>query len=268
MTPAEMLELTKIYSVAGLLPSDQPLIRTRPFRAPHHTISYAALIGGGRVPRPGEITLAHRGVLFLDEMPEFGQPLLENLRQPLEDRMVTISRVSGAVTYLSNMILIGACNPCPCGHYQDVGGKPCTCSPTMITRYQKRLSGPLLDRIDIHVEVPRVEYDKLTDDRRGEPSAAIRARVEAARGIQRERFAGRPVLTNSELRPAEIQEFCALDSAAQALVKAAMRQLNLSARAYHRVLKLALTIADLAQAAAITAPHLAEALQYRARAWA
>jgi magnesium chelatase family protein len=267
MTPAEMLELTKIYSVAGLLTSDQPLIRTRPFRAPHHTISYAALIGGGRIPRPGEITLAHRGVLFLDEMPEFGQPLLENLRQPLEDRMVTISRVSGAITYLSNMILIGACNPCPCGHYQDVGGKPCTCSPTMITRYQKRLSGPLLDRIDIHVEVPRVEYDKLTDDQRGEPSAAIRARVEAARVLQRERFAGRPVLTNSELRPAEIQEFCALDSAAQALVKAAMRQLNLSARAYHRVLKLARTIADLAGAAAITAPHLAEALQYRARAW-
>jgi magnesium chelatase family protein len=268
MTPGEMLELTKIYSVAGLLTSDQPLIRTRPFRAPHHTISYAALIGGGRIPRPGEITLAHRGVLFLDEMPEFGQPLLENLRQPLEDRMVTISRVSGAITYLSNMILIGACNPCPCGHYQDVGGKPCTCSPTMITRYQKRLSGPLLDRIDIHVEVPRVEYDKLTDDRRGEPSAAIRARVEAARVIQRERFAGRPVLTNSELRPAEIQEFCGLDSAAQALVKAAMRQLNLSARAYHRILKLARTIADLAGGAAITAAHLAEALQYRARAWA
>lgn len=265
MTPTEMLEVTKIYSVAGLLPSDRPLIHTRPFRAPHHTISYAALIGGGRIPRPGEITLAHRGVLFLDELPEFGQTVLDNLRQPLEDRVVTISRVSGAITYMSNMILIGACNPCPCGHYRDVGGKPCTCTATMVTRYQKRLSGPLLDRIDIHVEVPRVDYDKLADDRRGEASTAIRARVEAARQVQRERFQGRPILTNSEMRPAEVQQFCALDSAGQALVKTAMRQLNLSARAYHRVLKLARTIADLAGHPAIQAMHVAEALQYRAR---
>src|SRR5689334_6733998 len=265
MTPAEALEVTKIYSIAGLLPGDLPLIRTRPFRAPHHTISYAALVGGGRVPRPGEITLAHRGVLFLDEMPEFVPNVLDNLRQPLEDRVVTISRVSGTITYMSNMILVGACNPCPCGHYRDIGGKPCTCSATMVTRYQKRLSGPLLDRIDIHVEVPRVDYEKLTDDRRGELSSAIRARVEAARQVQRERFAGRPILTNSEMRPAEVQEFCRLDTAGQALVKAAMRQLNLSARGYHRVLKLARTIADLAGSPTLAATHVAEALQYRAR---
>jgi magnesium chelatase family protein len=184
----EALEVTRIYSVAGMLPSDSPLVRHRPFRAPHHTISHAGLVGGGHWPRPGEISLAHRGVLFLDELPEFGQRTLEVMRQPLEDKIVTISRSTGTLTFPANFILIGAMNPCPCGYHGDPV-KECTCSPSMVSRYQKRISGPLLDRIDIHVEVPRVEYDKLTDDRLGEPSANVRARVERAREIQRQRFA-------------------------------------------------------------------------------
>ena len=194
MTPTEALDVTRIYSVAGMLPGDVPLIRHRPFRAPHHTISHAGLVGGGQWPRPGEISLAHRGVLFLDEMPEFGQHGLEVLRQPLEDRTVTISRAQGSLTFPANFMLVGAQNPCPCGYYGDPE-HACTCSPMLISRYQKRLSGPLLDRIDIHVEVPRVPFQKLSDERRGEPSAAIRARVEAARARQSARFAdieGRP----------------------------------------------------------------------------
>jgi magnesium chelatase family protein len=264
MTREEALEVTKIYSVAGMLPAGQPLIRTRPFRAPHHTASHAALVGGGRQPRPGEISLSHRGVLFLDELLEFDQPTLENLRQPLEDRVITITRVSGTLTFPASLILIAACNPCPCGYFGD-SQKACVCSPSTVTRYKKRLSGPLLDRIDIHVEVPRVAYEKLAGMTLGDSSATVRKRVEAARAIQRTRFAGLPILTNSEMRPAEIRQFCVLDSAGQALIKAAMRQLNLSARGYHRVLKLARTIADLAGAKGIEAVHLAEALQYRAR---
>jgi magnesium chelatase family protein len=264
MSRDEMLEVTKIYSVAGMLPAGQPLVRARPFRAPHHTASHAALVGGGRQPRPGEITLSHRGVLFLDELLEFDQPSLENLRQPLEDRVITITRVSGTLTFPASLILVGACNPCPCGYFGD-SQKACVCAPSAVTRYKKRLSGPLLDRIDIHVEVPRVAYEKLSGATTGEPSATVRGRVEAARAVQRARFAGTPLLTNSEMRPAEIRQFCALDAAGQALVKAAMRQLNLSARGYHRVLKLARTIADLAGAPSIEAVHLAEALQYRAR---
>lgn len=264
MTRDEMLEVTKIYSVAGMLPAGQPLVRTRPFRSPHHTASHAALVGGGRVPRPGEITLAHRGVLFLDELLEFDGPALDNLRQPLEDRIITINRVSGSLTFPASLTLIGACNPCPCGYYGD-SQRACTCAPAAVTRYKKRLSGPLLDRIDIHVEVPRVPYEKLAGVGTGEPSAVVRARVERARAVQGKRFAGSGILTNSEMRPAEIRQHCALDAAGQALIKAAMRQLNLSARAYHRVLKLARTIADLAGAPQIEAVHLAEALQYRAR---
>ena len=194
MTPTEALDVTRIYSVAGMLPGDVPLIRHRPFRAPHHTISHAGLVGGGQWPRPGEISLAHRGVLFLDEMPEFGQHGLEVLRQPLEDRTVTISRAQGSLTFPANFMLVGAQNPCPCGYWGDPE-HACSCSPMVISRYQKRLSGPLLDRIDIHVEVPRVPFQKLSDERRGEPSAAIRARVEAARARQSARFAereGRP----------------------------------------------------------------------------
>jgi magnesium chelatase family protein len=261
----ERLEVTKIYSVAGMLPSGKPLVMHRPFRAPHHTVSHAGLVGGGRVPRPGEITLAHRGVLFLDELPEFSAQALETLRQPLEDHLVTITRVSGSLTFPANFVLVAAMNPCPCGYYGDPV-KECTCSPTLISRYQKKISGPLLDRIDIHIEVPRVEYEKLFDKRQGEPSAAIRSRVERARKVQQERFAEvSGVACNSEMRPAEIREHCELDATAQSLMKAAMRQMHLSARAYHRILKLARTIADLSGNATIEAPHLAEALQYRPR---
>ncbi len=274
MTVEEALETTKIYSVTGLLPSETPLLRQRPFRAPHHTISHAGLVGGGRIPRPGEISLAHRGVLFLDELPEFGQQSLETLRTPLEDKIVTISRVSGTLCFPANFILIGAMNPCPCGFYGDPR-QSCSCSPTMVNRYQKRLSGPFLDRIDIHIEVPRVEYEKLSDDRLGETSSRIRQRVEKARERQLARFSSGKVktrengkvphrlLANSEMGPAEIRDFCQLDSAAQGLMKAATRQLNLSGRAYHRVLKLARTIADLASSDHIQAAHLAEAIQYR-----
>ena len=260
----EALEATKIYSVGGLLPGGTPLVRARPFRAPHHTVSHAGLVGGGRIPRPGEISLAHRGVLFLDELPEFDARSLEVLRQPLEDKIVTISRASGTLTFPANVMLIGAMNPCPCGYYGDPT-KECTCSASAIARYQKRLSGPLLDRIDIHLTVPRVEYEKLADDRLGESSGAVRARVEAARAIQAARFAGAGTVTNAEMGPAQVRAWCALDAAGEGLMRAAMRQLQLSARAYHRVLKLSRTIADLAGAERVAASHLAEALQYRAR---
>ncbi|MBF6613109.1 MAG: YifB family Mg chelatase-like AAA ATPase [Chloroflexi bacterium] len=265
MSNEEMLEVTKIYSVAGMLPSSKPLIRHRPFRAPHHSVSHVGLVGGGRMPRPGEITLAHRGVLFLDELPEYSGQALETLRQPLEDRVVTITRAAGTLSFPANFVLIAAMNPCPCGYFGDPV-KECTCSNSTVARYQKKISGPLLDRMDIHIEVPRVDYEKLSDTRLGESSNAIRRRVEAARKRQRERFAGvRGVSCNAEMRPAEIREHCELDSAGQSLIKAAMRQLHLSARAYHRILKLARTIADLAQSQKIEAVHLAEAVQYRPR---
>ncbi|HUZ00129.1 MAG TPA: ATP-binding protein, partial [Thermomicrobiaceae bacterium] len=204
----------------------------------------------------------HRGVLFLDELPEFSQRVLEVLRQPLEDRIVTISRATGAVTFPASFILLAAMNPCPCGYFGDPV-RACTCSTTTITRYQKRISGPLLDRIDIHLEVPRIEYDTLADRRLGEPSAAVRARVEAARAIQDRRFQGSAMHLNAAMGPAEIRDFCGLDDTGERLMRAAMRQLQLSARAYHRVLKLARTIADLSDVGAIGPAHLAEALQYR-----
>ncbi len=264
MTIDEALEVTKIYSVAGMLPPEQPLIRHRPFRAPHHTISHAGLVGGGHFPRPGEISMAHCGVLFLDELPEFGQRVLEVLRQPLEDRVVSIARSTGTLTFPANFVLIAAMNPCPCGYANDPF-KECTCSPVVVSRYQKRISGPLLDRIDIHVEVPRVDFDKLSDDRRGEPSSVIRARVEAARERQRQRFAGTHLRTNADMGVAEVRTFCRIDDAGRSLLGAAMRQLQLSARAYHRILKLARTIADLADSERIEVAHLAEAIQYRPR---
>ena len=262
----EALEATKIYSVAGLLPPETPLVRQRPFRAPHYTISHAGLVGGGRWPRPGEISLAHRGVLFLDELPEFGQSGLEVLRQPLEDGHVVISRAQGSVTFPAKFMLVGAMNPCPCGYHGDPT-RECGCSPGAVARYQKRLSGPLLDRIDVHVEVPRVAYDKLAGETRGEPSAAIRARVQAARARQAQRLAGTGLLGNAEMGPKEVRASCVVAEEAQGLLKAAMARLQLSARAYHRVLKLARTIADLAASERIGAPHLAEALQYRPRSY-
>ena len=266
MTPEETLDVTKIYSVAGMLPPDTPLINRRPFRAPHHTISHAGLVGGGRTPRPGEITLSHRGVLFLDELPEFGQQVLEVMRQPLEDRTVTISRAQGTITYPANFMLMAAMNPCPCGYYGDPT-KECTCSESTVSRYQKRISGPLLDRVDIFVEVPRVDYEKLSSETAGEPSSEIRRRVECARSVQTRRFAGTRVVCNAEMTPTEVREHCQarLDEQAQSLLRLAMAQLALSARAFHRVLKLARTIADMAGSEDIAAPHLAEAIQYRQR---
>ncbi len=277
MSIDEALDVTRIYSVADQLPPGVPLIRARPFRAPHHTISHAGLVGGGNLPHPGEISLAHRGVLFLDELPEFGSRVLEVMRQPIEDKVVTISRAQGSLTFPANFQLIAAMNPCPCGYYGDPL-KACTCAPSIVTKYQKRISGPLLDRIDIHVEVPRVAFEKLSDQRLGEPSETVRARVEAARECQRLRFEtpepGHKMATrinpgdlvsNADMRPADIRKFCSLDDASRTLMRTAMTQLQLSARAYHRILKLARTIADLAGCETISSVHLAEALQYRPR---
>jgi magnesium chelatase family protein len=264
MVIEEALDVTKIYSVSGMLPADVPLVLQRPFRAPHHTISHAGLVGGGRIPRPGEISLSHRGVLFLDELPEFGKNVLEVLRQPLEDKVVTISRAQGTITYPANFMLVAAMNPCPCGFYGDPI-KECTCSATTIARYQKRISGPLLDRIDIHVEVPRVDYEKLADKRQVENSKTIRVRVQEARERQLQRFQGTKMTCNAEMGPAEVRDFCQVDVAGEKLLKAAMQQLHLSARAFHRVLKLARSIADLAGSEMIAANHVAEAVQYRPR---
>ena len=264
MVIEEALDVTKIYSVSGMLPPDVPLILQRPFRSPHHTTSHAGLVGGGRIPRPGEISLAHRGVLFLDELPEFGQNVLEVLRQPLEDKLVTISRAQGTITYPANFMLVASMNPCPCGYYGDPV-RECTCSATAISRYQKRISGPLLDRIDIHVEVPRVDYEKLADKRKVEDSATVRQRVQTARERQLERFKGTKLTCNAEMGPAEVRDFCQVEASAEKLLKAAMQQLHLSARAFHRVLKLSRSIADLAGSETIAANHVAEAIQYRPR---
>jgi magnesium chelatase family protein len=264
MTNEEALEVTKIYSVSGLLPPDTPLVRQRPFRAPHYTISNAGLVGGGHWPKPGEISLSHRGVLFLDELLEFGHSLLEVLRQPLEDKVVTISRAQGRLTFPANFMLVGAMNPCPCGYYGDPFRR-CTCSPGLVSRYQHRISGPFIDRVDIFIEVPHIDYEKLTDDRLGEPSAKVQARVKAARERQLERFKGTRLTCNAEMTPTEVREFCKIEDAAQGLLKAAMKQLYLSARAFHRILKLARTIADLENSAIIKAQHVAEAIQYRPR---
>jgi magnesium chelatase family protein len=264
MTIAEALEVTKIYSVSGLLSQDTPLINQRPFRSPHYTISHAGLVGGGHWPRPGEISLSHRGVLFLDEFPEFSHMSLESLRQPVEDKVVTISRAQGSVTFPANFMLVAAMNPCPCGYYGDPV-KECKCSSGEISRYQKRISGPLLDRIDIFIEVPRVDYEKLTDDTPGESSERAGARVEVARQIQQRRFEGTRLTCNTEMTPIEVKEFCHVDPPSQSLLRTAMKQLHLTARAFHRILKLARTIADLDGADIIKANHLAEALQYRQR---
>ena len=264
MTAEEALDATKIYSISGALPSDCPLIAERPFRAPHYSISNAGLVGGGRTLRPGEITLSHRGVLFLDELPEFDRTALESLRQPLEDKVVTISRVTGSVTYPASFMLVAAQNPCPCGFYSHPR-KECTCSASAVARYQKRISGPLMDRIDIFVEVPPVEYEKLVDEELAEDSGEIRKRVESARETQSCRFEEGPVHFNSQMGAAEVWRICKLDSGAKSLLQTATNQLNLSARAFHRIVKVSRTIADLDNSETIGVSHLAEALQYRSR---
>jgi magnesium chelatase family protein len=266
MTIDEALDVTRVYSVADQLPSDEPLVYQRPFRSPHHTISHAGLVGGGNWPRPGEISLAHRGVLFLDELPEFGMRVLEVLRQPMEDKVVTISRARGSHSFPANFMLVGAMNPCPCGYFGD-SVRDCTCSSSVVTRYQKRISGPLLDRIDIHIEVPRVDYEKLAEDRVGEGSGDVRARVEAAREIQRTRFDEPDLSCNADMGPGDVRVFCELNDECKVLMRQAMDQLQLSARGYHRVLKLSRTVADLAGVPDIKMTHLAESLQYRPRRW-
>jgi len=264
MASEEALEVTKIYSVAGFLSPERPLVTARPFRSPHYTISHAGLVGGGRWPHPGEITLAHRGVLFLDEFPEYSHMALESLRQPIEDKVVTISRAQGSVTFPANFMLVAAMNPCPCGYYGDPRHE-CTCTPSAIARYQKRISGPLLDRIDLFIEVPEVEYEKLVGPEDGESSRELRKRVGASREVQRARFQGTPYVCNAEMGPAEVWEFCQVEDSAKGLLQAAMHQLALSARGFHHVLKVARTIADLAGSETIGIAHLAEALQYRHR---
>lgn len=258
----EALEVTKIYSVAGALDKQRSLIKCRPYRSPHHTSSAIALIGGGSWPKPGEISLSHRGVLFLDELPEFPRQVLEVLRQPLEEGTVTISRANGSLSFPSKFVLVAAQNPCPCGYSTDPE-RQCTCTLGQIIKYQRKVSGPLLDRIDIHLEVPRVEYKKLTENITGESSLEILERVKKARNIQIERFSGKEALTNSEMNLEGIKKYCKLDDEGNNLLHAASKQLGLSARGYHRILKLARTIADLDTSENISSRHLAEALQYR-----
>jgi len=262
LTPEESLQTTRLYSVAGLLPRRKALMATRPFRNPHHTISNVALVGGGTVPHPGEISLAHFGVLFLDELPEFQRSTLEALRQPLEDGTVTVSRAAGTVTYPAEIMLVAALNPCPCGYYTDPYHE-CHCTPTQIRNYLKRISGPLLDRIDIHVDVPPVRLKDLTRLPEGEDSATIREQVERARQVQRERFRRARIFTNAQMTNRHIKRCCALEPPVQSLLEQAMTELRLSARAYYKILKVARTIADLVGAREIDTPHIAEAVQYR-----
>lgn len=262
MTKNESLEVTKIYSIAGLLRRETPLITTRPYRSPHHTISDTSLTGGGRIPRPGEVSLAHLGVLFLDELPEFQKTSLEALRQPLEDKIVTISRVNATITYPSSFMLLASMNPCPCGYFGDESNR-CHCSSNEIKRYLGKISGPMLDRIDIHIEVPSTSYDKLKDRAKTESSANIKKRVDNARTIQLQRYQGTDTLFNSSLNPRQIELYCRLGENEEKLMKKAFTSLNLSSRAYHRILKLARTIADLDNSEDIKTPHIAEAVQYR-----
>ena len=266
LTLEEALETTKIHSIAGVLPAHQAVVHGRPFRSPHHTISDAGLLGGGTHPMPGEVSLAHNGVLFLDELPEFHRNVLEVMRQPLEDGVVTIARAAASVAFPCRFMLVAAMNPCPCGHYGDAR-KPCRCTPIQMQRYRNRISGPLLDRIDIHVEVPAMDYQQLASLEKGEGSAAIRERLVASRAVQAGRFEkskGRHAIhCNAGMRAKDVHRHCGLNDDAQGLLKAAMADLHLSARAYDRILKVARTIADLAGMEEIAADHVAEAVQYR-----
>ncbi len=263
MTFDEALEVTKIHSIAGLVSDNRPLLRSRPFRHPHHTVSSVGLSGGGTNPRPGEISLSHNGVLFLDELPEFRRDVLEAMRQPLEDGEVTITRASGTVTYPCSVMLVASMNPCPCGYYGDPM-RECSCSQTQIMRYMSKISGPLLDRIDLHIEVPAVKYEELETKEQGEPSADIKARVDKARQTQLMRYKGHRVYSNSQLTPELMKEYCELDSETGDLLREAYHALGLSARAHNRILKVARTIADLAGEEKIKMEHVAEAIQYRA----
>lgn len=264
LTEEESLEVTKLYSVAGLLPHDQPIMTYRPFRSPHHNASSVALIGGGTNPHPGEISLAHRGVLFLDELPEFNRSVIEALRQPLEDKVVTVSRAQGTVTFPADFMLVAAQNPCPCGYRNDPTQR-CICLPTQILRYTKKVSGPLLDRIDLHVEVAPVKHAHLMDETIAEPSSEIRKRIGQARTRQHQRFKGTKKLSNAEMSTQDIKKYCLLNPEVKQLLSAAVSQYKLSARAFYRVTKLARTIADLAGKDEILPEHLSEALLYRPR---
>ncbi len=258
----ESIETTKIHSVLGLIPPDKALIVTRPFRSPHHTISDAGLIGGGQIPKPGEVSLSHNGVLFLDELPEFKKNVLEVMRQPLEEERVTISRAATSLTYPARFMLVAAMNPCPCGYYSDPNNE-CTCTIPQILRYRSKISGPLMDRIDIHVEVPAVRYRDLANRDPGEPSREIKKRVDQARRIQLDRFRGMKIYCNAQMTSRQIKRYCSIDEASQKLLEVAIDKFGLSARAYTRILKVARTIADLEGKEHLQPAHLSEAIQYR-----
>jgi len=258
----EAIQTTKIHSIAGTLARRKALMATRAFRSPHHTVSDAGLIGGGTIPKPGEVSLAHHGVLFLDEFPEFNKNVLEVLRQPLEDGMVTIARVQSTLTFPAQFMLAAAMNPCPCGYYTDPS-KECTCTPHQIQKYLSKISGPLLDRIDLHIDVPALKWKEISDTEPSEPSAAIRERISQAREIQQKRFTGEGLYCNAQMTTTQLRKYCGLDEPSQSLLKNAMEKFGLSARAYDRILKVARTIADLDAEESIKAAYIAEAIQYR-----
>ena len=262
LTKEEAIEITKIYSISGLLGKDTGLVTTRPFRSPHHTSSTVAMIGGGSIPRPGEVTLAHHGVLFLDELPEFSKKTLEVLREPIEDRQITVSRANATLTFPSSIILVAAMNPCPCGFHGDKD-HICECSAGEIKRYTRKLSGPLLDRIDLHIRVSRVTYADLHATRKAESSESIQQRVVAARIIQRKRLQRHGLFCNAQMNHSMIKKYCRLEQEAERLLEAAFHRINLSARSHDRIIKVARTIADLGQSPVITAAHIAEAIQLR-----